>query len=153
MRPQRQIRCNIDNDIANSCVGLTESAQTIVADWQASAEHTVFDAFDHVASPKGCTGTTELILKYVIKVFIYDGSSLVRAVTNYDIQYGRHNWLLGLLFCAQLYNCSAQDIISGSVIPLVNNYKLVKDYQLQTASFVPEIVLIRGDTLNFLNHF
>jgi len=65
---------------------------------------------------------------------IYNGASLVRAVTNYGIQYGRHNSLLGhnLLFCAQLYNCSTQDIISSSVNRLVNKYtsKLVEDYQL-----------------------
>jgi len=69
-----------------------------------------------------------------IKACICNGSSLVCAVTNYDIQYGRHNSLLAhnLLFCAQLYNCSAQYIISGSVNHLVNNYtsKLVKDNQL-----------------------
>jgi len=65
-----------------------------------------------------------------IKVCICNGSSLVRAVTNY----GRHNSLLGhnLLFCAQIYrpNCSAKDIISGSVNRRVNNYtsKLVEDY-------------------------
>jgi len=72
------------------------------------------------------------------KVCIYNGSSLVRAVTNYGIQYDRHNSLLGhnLLFSAQLCNYSAQDFISGSVNRLVNNYtyKLVEDYQLQTAS-------------------
>jgi len=76
-----------------------------------------------------------------IKIYIFNGSS------NYGIQYGRHNSLRGhdLLFCAQLYNCCAQDIISGSVNCLVNNYtsKLVKDYQLQTASFVHEKVSIR----------
>jgi len=45
----------------------------------------------------------------IIKACIYNGSSLVRAVTNYDFQYGRHNSLLdhNLLFCARLYNCSA----------------------------------------------
>jgi len=80
-------------------------------------------------------------------VCICNGSSLVRAVTNNGIQYSRHNSLLGhnLLFCAQLYNFCAQDIISGSVKRLVNSYtsKLVKDYQLQTASFLRKIVLIR----------
>jgi len=60
-----------------------------------------------------------------------------------------YNLLIGhnLIFCAQLNYCSAQDIISGSVNRLVNKYrptsKLVKDYQLQTASFVREIILIR----------
>jgi len=41
---------------------------------------------------------------HFIKVCIYYASSLVRAVTNYGIQYGRHNLLLGhnLLFCARL---------------------------------------------------
>jgi len=86
---------------------------------------------------------------------VIEGSSLVRAVTNYGIQYGRHNSLLvhNLLFCAQLCNCSAQYIISGSVNRLVDNYtsKLVKDYQLQTASFVREIVLIAESTLELPN--
>jgi len=90
-----------------------------------------------------------------IEVYICNGSSLVRAVTNYGIQYGRHNSLLGynLLFCAQLYNSSAQYIISGKVNRFVNYcmYKLVKDYQLQTASFVLEIVLIREGTLELSN--
>jgi len=60
----------------------------------------------------------------IIKVCICNGSSSVRAVTNYGIQYGRHYSLLGhnLLFCAQLYNCSAEDIISGSINHLVDNY-------------------------------
>jgi len=42
-----------------------------------------------------------------IKACLYNGSSLVRAVTNYGIRCGRHNSLLGhnLLFCARLYNC------------------------------------------------
>jgi len=70
--------------------------------------------------------------------YIYNGSSLVRAVTNYGIQCGRHNSLLGqnLLFCARL----AQYIISGSVNRLVNNYSCntVTNYELQTASFVHE---------------
>src|SRR5664279_4298157 len=90
-----------------------------------------------------------------IKVCICNSSSLVRAVTNYGIQYGRYNSLLGhnLLFCAQLYDCSAQDIISGSVNRLVNNYtfKLVNDCQLQTASFVRELVLLRESTLELSN--
>lgn len=90
-----------------------------------------------------------------IKVCICNGSSLVRAVTNYGIQYGRHNSLLGhnLLFCAQLFNFSAQDIVSVSVNRLVNNYsfKLVTDYQLQTASFVRELVLLRESTLELSN--
>jgi len=68
---------------------------------------------------------------------------------------GRHNSLLGhnLLFYARLYNCSAQYIISGLVNRLVNNYtsKLVKNYQLQTASFVYEIVLMREGTLELPN--
>jgi len=85
---------------------------------------------------------------------ICNGSSLVRAVTNYGIQYGRHNSLLGhnLLFCTKLYNGSAQNIVSGSV-RLVNNClsKLFKDYQLQTASFVRERVLIREGTLELPN--
>jgi len=87
----------------------------------------------------------------VINACIYNGSSLVRAVTNYGIQYSRHISLLGhnLLFCARFYNCSAQCIIRCSVNRLVNNYtsKLVIDYQLQTASFVREMVLIREGTL------
>jgi len=43
--------------------------------------------------------------------------------------------------------------MSGSVNRLVNNYtsKLVKNYQLQTASFVLEIVLIREITLELPN--
>jgi len=90
-----------------------------------------------------------------IKACIYNGSSLVRAVTNYGIQYGRHNSLLGhnLLFCARLYNCSAQCIISSSVNCFVNNYssKLVTNNQLQTARFVREIVLIREGTLELPN--
>jgi len=89
------------------------------------------------------------------KVCIYNGSSLVRAVTNCGILYGRHNSLLGhnLLFCARLYNCSAQYIISGSVSRLVNNCtsKLVKNYQLQTASFIRKLVLIREGTLELPN--
>jgi len=50
-------------------------------------------------------------------------------------------------------NCSAQEIISGSVKRLVINYtsKLVEDYQLQTASLVCEIVLIREGTLELSN--
>jgi len=42
---------------------------------------------------------------------------------------------------------------SGSVNRLVNYYasKLVKNYQLQTASFVGEIVLIRKGTLELPN--
>jgi len=86
---------------------------------------------------------------------ICNGSSLVRDVTNYGIHYGRHNSLLGhnLLFCTKLYYCSAQDIISGSINRLVNNCTstLFKDYQLQTASFVCEIVLIREGTLELPN--
>ena len=66
-----------------------------------------------------------------------------------------HNSLLGhnLLFCAQLFNFSAQDIVSVSVNRLVNNYsfKLVTDYQLQTASFVRELVLLRESTLELSN--
>jgi len=60
----------------------------------------------------------------------------------------KYNILHNLLFYAQLYNSSAQDIISGSVNRLVNNdtSNLVKYYQLQTASFVREIVLIREGT-------
>jgi len=51
------------------------------------------------------------------------------------------------------YNFSAQCIISGSVNHLVNNYtsKLVTNYQLQTARFVREIVLIREGTLGLPN--
>jgi len=79
-----------------------------------------------------------------IKACIYNGSSLVRVVTNYRIQHDWHNSILGhnLLFCARLYNCSAQYIIRSSVNRLVNNYtsKLVKNYQLQIASFVCKIV-------------
>jgi len=91
-----------------------------------------------------------------IKACIYNSSSLVRAVTNYGIQYGRHNSLLGhkLLFCARFYYYSAQNIISGLVNRLVNNYtsKLVTNYyQLQTASFVREIVLIGEGTLELPN--
>jgi len=59
-----------------------------------------------------------------------------------------------LLFCAQLYNSNAQDIINGLFNHLVNNYTsnpTFKDYQLQTASFVREIVLIRRGTLEFSN--
>jgi len=58
-----------------------------------------------------------------------------------------------LLFCARLYNCSAQYIISGLVNRLVNKYtsNLVKNYQLQTASFVREIVLIREGILELPN--
>jgi len=85
-----------------------------------------------------------------IESCIYNGSSLARAVANYGIQYGRYNSFLGhnLLFCTKLCNCSARDIISGSVNRIVDNYtsKLFKDYQLQTASFVSEIVLIREGT-------
>ena len=90
-----------------------------------------------------------------IKVCICNSSSLVRAVTNYGIQYGRYNSLLGhnLLLCAQLNDCIVQDIISGSVNRLVNNYtfKLVNDCQLQTASFVRELVLLRESTLELSN--
>jgi len=44
----------------------------------------------------------------------------------HSIGYGWHNSLLGhnLLFCAQLYDYSAQDIISSSVNRLVNNLRL-----------------------------
>jgi len=91
-----------------------------------------------------------------IKVCIFNGSSLVRAVTNYGIQYGRHNSYVAMTcYFVHTYTtyCSAQYIISGSVNRLVNNYssKLVKDYQLQTASFVREIILIREGTLELSN--
>ena len=86
---------------------------------------------------------------------ICNASSLVRAVTNYGIQHGRQNLLLGqnLLFCAQLYISSAQNIISGSVNRLVDNhtFKLVEDLQLRTASFVRELVLLRGSTCELSN--
>jgi len=92
---------------------------------------------------------------HFITVSICNGSSLVHAITNYGIQYGRNNSLLGhnLLFCAQLYNLIAQDIIRGSVNCLVNNYtfKLVKVYQLHTASFVCQLILIRESTLELSN--
>jgi hypothetical protein len=53
----------------------------------------------------------------------------------------------------QKNNCSAQHIIGGSVNRLVDNYtfKSVKDYQLQTASFVRELVLLRDSTLELSN--
>ena len=94
-----------------------------------------------------------------IKICICNDSSLVRAVTHYGIYYGRYNSLLGhnLLFCAQKYNCSVQDIISGSVNSIVNNFvfDLVEDYQLNTAFFVGELVSLRESTLKLSNdvHF
>jgi len=44
-------------------------------------------------------------------------------------------------------------VSTGGTADLVNNYtsKLVENYQLQTASFAREIVLIREDTLELPN--
>jgi hypothetical protein len=86
-----------------------------------------------------------------IKVCIGNTSSLVRAVTNYGIQYARYNSLLGhnVLFCAKLYGCSVRDIINGSVNRIVNNFVFnsVEDCQLQTASLVHELLLLRESAL------
>ena len=62
-----------------------------------------------------------------IKTCICNNSSLVRAVTNYGIQYGRYNSILGhnMLYCAQVYNSCVQDIISGTVNSIVNNHTVV----------------------------
>ena len=70
-----------------------------------------------------------------------------QTVTNYGIQYGRYNSILGhnVLHCAKIYKSCARDIISGSVNSIVNNYvhSLVEDCQLQAACFVHELILIR----------
>jgi len=60
--------------------------------------------------------------------------------------------LSSLVLClCNLLTCKC--IISGSVYRLVNDYtsKLVKNYQLQTASFVRTIVLVREGTLELPN--
>ena len=59
-----------------------------------------------------------------------------------------------MLFCAQLYDCSVQDIISGSVNRIVNNYtfNLVEDRQLQTASLVRKLLLIGENALDLSNN-
>jgi glycogen synthase len=86
-----------------------------------------------------------------IKSCIFNNSSLVRAVTNYSIQYGRYNSILGhnILHCARLYDCSVQDIVNGTVNSIVNNYALssIEDVQLQSACFVRELVQVRDNTL------
>jgi len=91
-----------------------------------------------------------------IKTCICNNSSLVRAVTNYGIHYGRYNSILGhnVLYCAQVYNSCVQDIISGTVNSIVNNYvfSLIEDCQLQTACFVHELVLIRENALELTNN-
>ena len=90
-----------------------------------------------------------------IKTCICNNSSLVRAVTNYGIQYGRYNSVLGhnVLYCAKIYKSCVQDIISGSVNSIVNNYvlSLVADCQLQMACFVHELILIRDSVLELTN--
>jgi hypothetical protein len=60
-----------------------------------------------------------------------------------------HYLAINCYFCIQLCNCSAQNSISGSVKRLVNDYmfKLVEDYQFQTAGFVRELVLLMESTL------
>ena len=90
-----------------------------------------------------------------IKVCICNCSPLVRAVTNYGIQYGRYNSILGhnALFCAQLFDCSVQDIVNGSVERIVQKYvsQSVEDSQLQTASFVRELVFLREQSFELSN--
>jgi hypothetical protein len=91
-----------------------------------------------------------------IKVCMCNCSPLVRAVTNYGIQYGRYNSTLGhnVLFCAQLYDCTVQDIINGSVNSIVQTYvsHLVDDSQLRMASFVRELALLRERSLELSNN-
>ena len=86
-----------------------------------------------------------------------NSSSLVRAVANYGIQYGRHNSFLGhnALLCAGRYNYRIGDFSSGKVNIqcVVNNYvnSLVDGTQIRTACFVHELVLLRQKTFE-LSH-
>jgi hypothetical protein len=88
---------------------------------------------------------------HFIKVCYNNDSSLVRAVTKYCLQFGRHSSIIGhnLLFCLQLYKCNIEDIINGRVNGIINNFvfKSFEDCQLQTACFVRELLLLRENTL------
>ena len=67
--------------------------------------------------------------------------------------YGRYSSPIGhnALFCAQRYNCSIQDISIGTLNAkhTVDNYfnNSIDDSQIQTASFVQELIMLLENTL------
>jgi len=79
-----------------------------------------------------------------MNVSICNGSSLVRTVTNYGIQYGQLNslYLAITSYCVHNYIT-----VALKTLLIIFTLKLVEGYQLQTASFVRELVLIRESTL------
>jgi len=86
-----------------------------------------------------------------IKLCICNGSSLVRAAFNTA---GTIHYLVITCICVYNYiTVVLKTLLAVRLFAFFNEYasKLVNDYQLQTASFVRNIVLMREDTLELSN--
>jgi hypothetical protein len=93
-----------------------------------------------------------------INACLRNNSRLVRNVAHYGIQFGRYNSRIGhnALFCSRRFNFSFQDV-SGenvSVRRCVYNYVngLIQNRQIQTASFVCELLNLRDGVLELSNN-
>jgi hypothetical protein len=86
-------------------------------------------------------------------MYISIETRLVRNIAHYGIQFGRYNSLIGhnALFCSRRYNFSLQDVSDGNVNVrhCVYNYVngLTQNRQIQTASFVRELLNLRVGTI------
>ena len=94
-----------------------------------------------------------------IKSCLLHKSTLVSAVSNYAIRYGRYNSFLGhnALFCVRRYNINIVDIGSTcftNAKRIIHSYcnELIEDTQYQTACFVRELLLLRENVLILSNN-
>jgi hypothetical protein len=82
-------------------------------------------------------------------------SRLVRAIANDGIYYGRHNSFLchNALFCSSKFNVNVFDIVSGEVNVSCavnkNVTEMNEEHQIQSGSFLHELVMLRANYLVF----